>query len=246
LSKLSSQLLASILVNAIYEMKNYPVILINTLISPLSFLVLIFFVSRGELLGVAILGGMIMTMFQSGMFLQADLSHLKNDFRLQEMVVASPTGPGTYVAGMALSELIYSSPGLLILVVLFALFVPVTLFEALAIAIVLLMMFLTSISLGFALATISSDIVQSFGFSRLITTLFSTLAPVYYPLELIPQPFQVLAYLSPTTYTAQLVQALAGFVEVSTETMLLDAGVVVTLTAVLLYIGVRKARWRER
>ncbi len=36
MSKLSSQLLASILVNAIYEMKNYPVILINTLISPLS------------------------------------------------------------------------------------------------------------------------------------------------------------------------------------------------------------------
>lgn len=246
MSRLSSQLLASILVNAIYEMKNYPVILINTLISPLSFLVLIFFVSRGELLGVAILGGMIMTMFQSGMFLQADLSHLKNDFRLQEMVVASPTGPAAYVAGMAMSELIYSSPALLILVVLFGLFVPITWFGALAIAIVLLMMFLTSVSLGFALATISSDIVQSFGFSRLITTLFSTLAPVYYPLELIPMPFQLLAYLSPTTYTARLVHALAGFVEVSTETMLLDAGVVLALTATFLYIGIRKARWRER
>lgn len=246
MSRLSSQLLASILVNAIYEMKNYPVILINTLISPLSFLVLIFFVSRGELLGVAILGGMIMTMFQSGMFLQADLSHLKNDFRLQEMVVASPTGPGTYVAGMALSELIYSSPALLILVTLFALFVPVAWFEAVAIAIVLLMMFLTSVSLGFALATVSSDIVQSFGFSRLITTLFSTLAPVYYPLELIPQPFQMLAYLSPTTYTARLVHALAGFVVLPTEAMVLDAAVVVTLTATFLYIGIRKARWRER
>lgn len=246
MSRLSSQLLASILVNAVYEMRNYPVILVNTLISPLSFLILIFFVSRGELLGVAILGGMIMTMFQSGMFLQADLSHLKNDFRLQEMVVASPTGSGVYVAGMALSELIYSSPALLILVVLFGLFVPVTWFQAVAIATVLLLMFLTSVSLGFALATISSDIVQSFGFSRLITTLFTTLAPVYYPLSLVPQPFQLLAYLSPTTYTARLVQALAGFVVVSTGTMLLDAAVVVSLTGVFLYIGIRKSRWRER
>jgi ABC-2 type transport system permease protein len=245
-SKLTSQLFASILVNAIYEMKNYPVILVNTLISPLSFLVLIFFVSRGELLGVAILGGLIMTMFQSGMSLQADLSHLKNDFKIQEMVVASPTGPGVYVAGMAISELIYSLPALTILVVLFALFVPVTALQAFAIAVIILLMFLTSVSLGFALATISSDIVQSFGFSRLITTLFSTLAPVYYPLTLIPEPYQVLAYLSPTTYTARLAQALAGFAIVPIETMILDAAVVLALSAIFLYIGVRKARWREK
>lgn len=246
MSRLASQLLASILVNAIYEMRNYPVILLNTLISPLSFLVLIFFVSRGELLGVAILGGMIMTMFQSGMFLQADLSHLKNDFRLQEMVVASPTSAGAYVAGMALSELIYSSPALLVLIILFALFVPITALQAVAITVVLLLMFLTSVSLGFALATVSSDIVQSFGFSRLITTLFSTLAPVYYPLSLIPEPYQWLAYLSPTTYTARLVQALAGLEAVPPQTMLLDGAVVVSLTAVFLYIGARKSRWRER
>jgi ABC-2 type transport system permease protein len=245
-SKLTSQLFASILVNAIYEMKNYPVILVNTLISPLSFLILIFFVSRGELLGVAILGGLIMTMFQSGMSLQADLSHLKNDFKIQEMVVASPTGPGVYVAGMAISELIYSLPALTILVVLFALFVPVTALQAFAIAVIILLMFLTSVSLGFALATISSDIVQSFGFSRLITTLFSTLAPVYYPLTLIPEPYQVLAYLSPTTYTARLAQALAGFAIVPIETMILDAAVVLALSAIFLYIGVRKARWREK
>jgi ABC-2 type transport system permease protein len=180
------------------------------------------------------------------MFLQADLSHLKNDFRLQEMVVASPTGAGIYVAGMALSELIYSSPALLILIVLFALFVPVTAVQAIAITAVLLLMFLTSVSLGFALATVSSDIVQSFGFSRLITTLFSTLAPVYYPLSLIPEPYQLLAYLSPTTYTARLVQALAGFEVVPVGTMLLDGVVVVSLSAVFLYIGIRKSRWREK
>ena len=34
-----NQMLASVLVNAIYEMKNYPVVLLNTVLSPLSFLV---------------------------------------------------------------------------------------------------------------------------------------------------------------------------------------------------------------
>ena len=56
-----------------------------------------------------------MTMFSSGTSLQGDLSHLKNDYRLQDMVVASPARAGVYVAGMTVSELIYSSPAIAIL-----------------------------------------------------------------------------------------------------------------------------------
>ena len=115
---LSSQLVAAILVNSIYEMKNYPSNLINTVLSPLSFLVVITFVSKGALLGQAIEGGLIMSMFQSGMSLQGDISHLKNDFKLQDMLVSSPASPAVYVLGMAASEIIYSSPALAVLVVL--------------------------------------------------------------------------------------------------------------------------------
>ena len=75
-------------------MKNYPIVLINTVLSPLSFLVLITLVSGGSLFAEAIEGGLIMTMFSSGTALQGDLSHLKNDFRLQDMIVglADPRG----------------------------------------------------------------------------------------------------------------------------------------------------------
>ena len=246
MSKLGSQLMASILVNAIYEMKNYPVILVNTVISPLSFLILIVFVSRGELLGVAILGGLIMTMFQAGGFLQSDLSHLKNDFKLQEMVVASPTKAGVYVTGIAISELIYSSPALIILSALFGVYVHTSLINVLGIIAVLMMMFVTSVALGFAFGTMSTDIVQSFAFSRLITTLFSTLAPVYYPISYLPEPVRTLAYLSPTTYAAQLSHGLAGFQELTIETAAIDWGVLLGITVFCLWIGLRKARWRDR
>jgi ABC-2 type transport system permease protein len=241
----TSQLLAAVLVNAVYEMKAYPVILVNTVLSPLSFLVLIVFVSQGSLLGVAIIGGLIMTMFQAGAFIQADLSHLKNDYKLQEMIVSSPTGPGTYVAGMALSEIVYASPAITILAVLFALNVHVTLIQAVGILVVLLLMFLMSISLGFALATASTDIVQSFAFSRLLTVLFSTLAPVYYPIDLIPEVLRPLAYLSPTTYAAQLAQSLGGFQTLSPQMAVVDWTVLLALTAGFLYFGLRRARWRE-
>ena len=66
-----------------------------------------------------------MTMFSAGTTLQADLSHLKNDFKLQDMVVGSPTSASVYVSGMAISELIYTSPALAILAILFGLFVHV-------------------------------------------------------------------------------------------------------------------------
>lgn len=246
MSRLGSQLLASILVNAVYEMKNYPAVLIITVLSPLSFLTLIFFISGGTLLAVGIVGGLIMTMFSAGTSLQADLSHLKNDFKLQDMVVGSPTSASVYVAGMAMSELIYTSPALAILAALFGLFVHVELVMVLGIIIVMLLMFLMSISLGFAFATFSSDIVQSFAFTRLLSLLFTTLAPVYYPITLIPMPWRYLAYLSPTTYAAEIGHDLIGSLSLSTDMLLIDWVVLLSLTVIFLWIGTKKARWREK
>ncbi len=244
--KTGRQLLASIMVNAIYEMKNYPVVLLNTVLAPLSFLTLIWFVSQGKLLGPAIIGGLIMTMFSAGTSLQADLSHLKNDFKLQDMVVSSPTSASTYVLGIAISELIYNLPAILILSILFYLFVPVTILQLTGIVIVMIFVFVTSVSLGFALATLSSDIVQSFAFTRLLTTLFSTLAPVYYPITYIPMPYRYLAYLSPTTYAAQLAQNLSGALVSSTNELVIDWIVLICLTSLFLWIGISKSRWREK
>jgi len=244
-TRVGNQIMASILVNAIYEMKNYPVVLLNTVLSPLSFLVLIFLISDGALLGEAILGGLIMSMFQSGISLQSDLSHLKNDFKLQEIVVSSPTSSTIYVAGMALSEIIYSSPAIIILSILFALVINVPLIQVAAIIAVLLMVFLSSVALSFALSTISTDIVQSYSFSRLITILFTSLAPVYYPVTLIPEPLQPLAYLSPTTYAAQLAQHMAGLTQVSPGMFAFDWAVLLIFTAIFLWVGFRKARWRD-
>ena len=233
------------LVNSIYEMKNYPVVLLNTVLSPLSFLLLIYFVSGGRLIGDAIEGGFIMSMFNSGMSLQGDLAHLKNDFKLQDMVVSSPTSPAAYVTGMALAEVIYSVPALAVLTVLAAVYLHPGMIQALELLGVFLLMFLTSIAIGYTLSTFSSDIVQSFAFSRLISTLFSTLPPVYYPITLIPLPYRYVAYLSPTTYAAEISQNATGFLSLSNFGVALAWGVLFVSTGVLALIAVKKARWRE-
>ncbi|MGA1974114.1 MAG: ABC transporter permease [Conexivisphaerales archaeon] len=239
------QILAAVLVNAVYAMENYPVVLLNTVLSPLSFLLVIFFVSRGALIGEAIEGAFIMSMFSSGMGLQSDLSHLKNDFKVQDMVVSSPTTPTLYVAGMALSELVYSLPALTVLTVLAALFLRPSLIEAVSLLGVMLLMFLASVTLGFTLSTFTSDILQSYAMSSLISTLFSTLPPVYYPITYIPLPYRYLAYLSPTTYAAGIAQNAMGFLQLSSTGLLADWAVLIGVSLCLALVATRKARWRD-
>ncbi len=241
----SRQLVAAILVNAYYTMRNYPVVLINTVLSPISFLVVVNFVSKGGLLDQAIEGAFIMSMFSAGMGLQSDLSHLKNDMKLQDMVVSSPTSSGIYVLGMAISELVYAVPALATLVVLLAVFIHPTAFEALELVGVMFLMFSASVTIGFTLSTFSSDIVQSFAFSGLISTLFSTLPPVYYPITYIPLPYRYLAYLSPTTYAAEISQSTTGLLQLSPLLLATDWLVLIAVTIALAVIALKKARWRE-
>lgn len=237
--------MAGILMNSIYAMKNYPMVMVNTVLSPLSFLTVITFVSRGQLIGEAIEGGFIMSMFQAGMSLQGDLSHYKNDFKLQDMVVSTPSSPVAYVTGMAIGEIIYTLPALVVLVVLAGIYLNPGVVGALQLLAVLLLMFLASVTLGFTLSTFSSDIIQSFAFSRLISTLFSTLPPVYYPITYIPLPFRYFAYLSPTTYAAEIAQSSTGLVQLSSETLAIAWIVLSAVSLALLLISISKARWRE-
>ena len=227
-------------------MRNYPVSLVDTAISPLSFLLLISFVSQGSLVGEGILGALIMSMFSAGMSLQSDLSHLKNDFKLQDMLVSSPTPAILYVLGMSLSEITYNIPALATLAILAAVYIHPAWTQTLTIIAVLLLMFLTSIVIGFMLSTISSDVVQSFAFQRLISTLFSTVPPVYYPITYIPEPYRNLAYLSPTTYAAELVQATSGYINLSNQAVILSWLVLAGVTISLVISAARKSRWREK
>ncbi len=240
-----SQILAGVLVNAVYEMKNYPVVLISTVISPLSLLAVVTFVSSGALLGTAIEGGLIMIFFSSGIALQSDLSHLKNDFKLQDMIVSSPTSAKLYMGGMALAEIVYSLPGIAILIALAAIYIQPNLIQIATLTAVLALMFAISVAIGFMLSTFSSDVVQSYAFSRLLSLLFTTLPPVYYPITLMPYPLNYLALLSPTTYAAMIMQSSSGFLTLSTVQLAGCWAVLLAVCAVIMFVAVRKTRWRE-
>jgi len=226
-------------------MKNYPVVTISTIISPLSLLAVVVFISNGALFGTAIIGGLIMVFFSSGIALQSDLSHLKNDFKLQDMIVSSPTSAKMYMGGMAIAEIVYAIPALAILITLAAIYLQPNPLQILTLTTVLLLIFSISVAIGFMLSTLSSDVVQSYAFSRLLSLLFTTLPPVYYPISYMPTPFNYIAYLSPTTYAAALMHSATGFLILSTTQTISYWAILIGVCSAIMGIAVKKTRWRE-
>jgi ABC-2 type transport system permease protein len=109
----------------------------------------------------------------------------------------------------------------------------------------LLWMFAISVAIGFMLSTFSSDVVQSYAFSRLLSLLFATLPPVYYPISYVPSPFNYLAYLSPTTYAAEIMHAATGYLELSNSRLALNWVVLLAVCGIILAIAAKKTRWKD-
>jgi ABC-2 type transport system permease protein len=231
--------------NGVVPMRTQPLYLLSILASPLSFLFFVTVASHGVLLFYGIAGGMILTVLSVGTSLQTDMSHYRTDLKFQDVMVASPVSAPVYVAGIALSELIYSLPGLGVFVVLWRINGPISAVAALSVVAILITVWALATALGFTLATYFNDIRETFVFSSIVSLGLSVLPPVYYPISAIPSSVRWLAYFSPTTYAAFLMQGAFGLQPLSLSSAAIDAIVLVLSAFALLAIASFKARWRD-
>lgn len=238
-------LLTLVQLNGLIPIRTQPLYLINLLASPLSFLFFIDVISRGALIAYGITGGLVLTMLSAGTGLQSDLTHYRHDLKFQDVVVASPVEAPVYVAGMALSELVYSLPGVAVFVALFVAKGYASPTAALVVGGVLLLVWGFATALAFTLATYFEDVRETFMFSPLISLMLTVLPPVYYPLSQLPHWAQFVARFSPTTYAANLVQGAVGLQPISFSGAVLDWAVLGGVTAALFAIAAFKARWKE-
>jgi ABC-2 type transport system permease protein len=231
--------------NGVLPIRTQPLYLINLIASPLSFLFFIYVASHGTLLLYGISGGMLLTVLSIGTSLQTDMSHYRQDLKWQDVIVASPVEAPVYVAGMALSELLYSLPGMGVFVVLWVVAGGGAWSSAGSVAVVLIFVWAFASALGFTLATYFDDVRETWIFAPLISLSLTVLPPVYYPITDIPSWIRPLAYLSPTTYAADLLHAGIGLYSLSLASELIDWGVLIGFTLGLLALASWKARWRE-
>ncbi len=238
-------LLTFVQLNGIIPIRTQPLFLLNLLASPLSFLFFIFIVSRGALIQYGVMGGMVLTMLSVGTGLQSDLTHYRHDLKFQDVVIASPVEAPVYVAGMALSELVYSLPAIAVFVLIFVAAGWATVTNVLVVAGVLVLVWAFACALAFTLATYFQDVRETFLFSPLISLGLTVIPPVYYPITYLPAWAQTAALFSPTTYAAELVQASVGLVALPFATEVRDWIVLVAFVVGLLLLAAVKARWQE-
>jgi len=231
--------------NGVIPIKTKPLYLVNLVASPLSFLFFISLASQGTLFLWGVSGGFLLTMLSIGTSLQTDMSHYRQDLKWQDVVVASPVEAPIYVAGMALSEFLYSLPGIAVFVALWATNGTVTAVGAVTVAVVLVLVWAFASALGFTLATYFEDVRETWVFAPLISMSLTVLPPVYYPISYIPASIRFLAYLSPTTYAANLMQSGFGLAHPSLLSAATDWGVLLGFTVALLALASYKARWRD-
>jgi ABC-2 type transport system permease protein len=232
-------------INGLIPIRTQPLYLINLVASPLSFLFFIWIVSRGADLAYGVVGGMVLTMLSVGTGLQSDLTHYRHDLKFQDVVVASPVEAPVYVGGLALSELVYSLPGLGVFVALFVAygFASVTSSVVLVGALLLIWSFATAFA--FTLSTYFQDVRETWMFSPIFSLVLTVLPPVYYPIGYLPTWAQHLALCSPTTYAAELVQGAVGLQPLTFFGATIDWIVLIGFTLALFLIAAFKARWKD-
>src|SRR5919201_1802373 len=96
-------------------LRRNPMSLVFTAISPFSLLFVLFVVSGGGYVVPAVVGSLVMALVGYGLSLGQDISFYKTEYKVQDVFVASPVSPLTYMMGLALSELLFGLPALIVL-----------------------------------------------------------------------------------------------------------------------------------
>jgi len=224
-----------------YYLGIVPMIRIPTLLpfvfaTPFTILFILFISGQPSLFAYGLAGAITMTVAQQGLFLGADLTNLKIEHKFQSVVVSSPVSAFTYMFSVALSELAFSVPALVVLLAILALRTPGSgAITILGIVVVSLLTWITTSSIGFFLSTYVLNTRTAFLTVTFISIILSILPPVFYPMDVLPANVRWLSELVPTTHASVLIQGLSGL-PVSYEQALISWGALPAFTLSLIHI----------
>jgi len=210
--------------------------------TPFTLLFILFVASNGTALPYGLAGALTMITTELGLFVGTDLASYKLQNRFQDIVVASPVTPLTYMFGVALSELIFGAPALIILFALIASQGASAVALAGCLGVVILL-WVTTTSLGFFFSAYAPNSQNAFIINGFITTMLSVLPPVYYSLNVLPKFLVPIAEAVPTTEASSLFQGTIGLGY--SIAPIAGFAVLLAATLIMLLLVSFKMRWRE-
>lgn len=230
-------------------LRRNPMSLVFTAISPFSLLFVLFVISNGQYVHFAVAGSLVMALVGYGLALGQDISFYKTEYKIQDVFVASPVSPLTYMMGLALSELLFGLPALTVLAVLVVYFglvftVPLVISVPLVIATVLLLWSSMS-AMGFFLSSHMLHMRNATQVISFVNVVLAVLPPVFYPVTNLPEWLRYLSYAVPTTHASIMLQQAMGLAPPQDWSLSFGFAVQIAYLVGFLVLAKTKAIWRE-
>ena len=226
-------------------LRRNPMSMVFTAISPFSLLFVLFVISNGHYIQFAIAGSLVMALVGYGLALGQDISFYKTEYKIQDVFVASPVSPLTYMTGLAFSELLFGLPALIVLTALAASFGTSLINLPLLLSNIVLIWGAMS-AMGFFLSSHMLHMRNATQVISFVNVILAVIPPVYYSIERLPLALHYLAYLLPTTHASIILQYTMGLPTPKEWSVGLGITVQLAYLVGLVLLAKTKAIWRER
>jgi ABC-2 type transport system permease protein len=224
-------------------LRRNPMSLVFTAISPFSLLFVLFVISGGEYIHFAVAGSLVMALVGYGLALGQDISFYKTEYKVQDVFVASPVSPLTYMMGLALSELLFGLPALAVLATLVVYFGSV--FSIPLLVATILLIWGAMSAMGFFLSSHMLHMRNATQVISFVNVILAVLPPVFYSIDIMPEMLQPLAYAVPTTHASLMLQYIMGMPTVADWSLGFGFVIQIAYLVGFIMLAKTKAIWRE-
>jgi ABC-2 type transport system permease protein len=226
-------------------LRRHPMSMAFAVVEPLSLLFVLILFSEGENIQLALAGSLILAIVGTGLAVGEDISYYKTEVKFQDYFVASPVSPLAYMIGIALSDLLFDLPALVLLSIFAVFFVTSIVHVFLMIPTILLVWGMTS-AIGFFLSSYIAHMRRAEEVLYLVEISLAMLPPVFYSIEYLPQDAQYFAYAVPTTHASLMLQHTMGFPTPPEWSPGLGIGIQLAYFIGFVILAKAKAIWTER
>jgi ABC-2 type transport system permease protein len=225
-------------------LRRNPISLLFSAISPFSLLFVLFIVSNGQYLQFAVSGSLVMALVGYGLALGQDISFYKTEYKIQDVFVASPVLSLTYMTGLALSQILFGLPALMVLTILTA-YLGTSIAYLPFLILTIFLVWGAMSAMGFFLSSHMLHMRNATQIISFVNVVLAVLPPVFYSIERLPAELQFVAYAVPTTHASLMLQYIMGIPTPIGWSIWLGLAIQIIYLVGFVLLAKTKALWRD-
>ena len=159
-----------------------------------------------HLLGVALFGAILFSIFALGQRVQNEAAYIRIDHKLNELYLASPLSAEAYFFGMSIGILAAYLLPIAVLVGFTAFLVGIPPLTGAVLLAAALALWLITSSIGYVISTLFRDMRAIWPYASLFYNVFGVLPPVFYPIGFLSGGLRTAALVVPSSAASSLAQ----------------------------------------